>query len=89
MSSTSVVVCTWGGNGDGLPGEVEDVLTLGRQVSEALGGELSWLVLGPMSEQTQQTAGRYGVAKIDRELIIIFGLLHFVSPVMPIGEVDN
>jgi electron transfer flavoprotein alpha subunit len=59
-------VCTWGGNGDGLPGEVEDVLTLGRRVSEGLGGELSWLVLGPMSEERQQTAARYGVAKIDR-----------------------
>ena len=66
MSSTSVVVCSWGGNGDGLPGEVEDVLTLGREVSGALGGEFCWLVLGPVSDEMQQTAGRYGVANVDR-----------------------
>jgi len=64
VSSTSVVVCTW--SGDGLPGEVEDVLTLGREVGQGLGGELSWLVLGPVSEELQQTAGRYGVANVDR-----------------------
>jgi electron transfer flavoprotein alpha subunit len=66
VSSTDVVVCTWSGSEDGLPGEVEDVLTLGRKVAAALGGELAWLVLGPTSEQTEQTAGRYGVAGVDR-----------------------
>ena len=66
MSSTGVVACTWGGSGDGLPGEGEDVLTLGREVSEVLGGGLSWLVLGPVSEEMQETAGRYGVATVDR-----------------------
>jgi len=59
-------VCSWGGNGDELPGEVEDVLTLGREVSGALEGEFCWLVLGPVSEEMQQTAGRYGVANVDR-----------------------
>jgi electron transfer flavoprotein alpha subunit len=31
-----------------------------------LGGEFSWLVLGPVSEEMQETAGRYGVATVDR-----------------------
>lgn len=42
------------------------MLTLGREVGEALGGELCWLVLGPVSDKMQQIAGRYGVANIDR-----------------------
>jgi electron transfer flavoprotein alpha subunit len=66
VSSNGVVVCSWGGSADALPGEVEDVLTLGRRVAEATGGELAWLVLGPASEQVQEVARSYGVASVDR-----------------------
>ncbi len=64
---TSVVVCTWGAErGAPPPAGVEEVLTLGRRLSTALGGELTWLVLGPLSEPAVALAGAYGVAGIDR-----------------------
>lgn len=66
MSSTGVVVVTWGRNGEAFAGEVDDVLTLGRQLATELGGELDWLTLGPVSDAIQQTAGSQGVANIDR-----------------------
>jgi len=48
------------------PGEVADVLTLGRQVAAADGGDLNWLHLGVVSDADQQLAGQYGVANVDR-----------------------
>lgn len=66
MTPAAVVVCTWGAGRDGLPSEVEEVLTLGRRVSGLLGGDLNWLVLGPMAGQAVEVAARYGVASIDR-----------------------
>jgi electron transfer flavoprotein alpha subunit len=48
------------------PGEVADVLTLGRQVAAAVGGELAWLRLGAVSDADRELAGRYGVANVDR-----------------------
>jgi electron transfer flavoprotein alpha subunit len=48
------------------PGEVADVLTLGRQVAAAGGGDLNWLHLGAVSDADQQLAGQYGVANVDR-----------------------
>jgi electron transfer flavoprotein alpha subunit len=47
-------------------GEVDDLLTLGRGVAAATGGDLNWLTLGPVSEATSQAAGKHGVASIDR-----------------------
>ncbi len=66
MTSAAVVVCTWGAGRDGLPSEVEEVLTLARQVSIPLGVDLYWLVLGSMPGQAMEVAGRYGVAGVDR-----------------------
>jgi electron transfer flavoprotein alpha subunit len=66
MSSSAVVVCTWGGSREGLPGGAEEVLTLGRKVSAALQGELTWLVLGPLPEGTEEVAERHGVASLER-----------------------
>jgi electron transfer flavoprotein alpha subunit len=66
VSSNGVVIVTWGQNGEAFAGEADDVLTLGRNSAEALGGELRWLTLGAVSDEIQQVAGRHGVAGIDR-----------------------
>jgi electron transfer flavoprotein alpha subunit len=66
VSSNGVVVVTWGQNGEAFAGEADDVLTLGRNSAEALGGELRWLTLGAVSDEIRQVAGRHGVAGIDR-----------------------
>lgn len=68
MSSNGVVVITWGRGGEAFAGEADDVLTLGREVAGALGGELVWLALGPVSDEIQAAASRYGAARIDRIL---------------------
>ena len=65
MSSTEVVVITWGRGGAAFAGEADDVLTLGRRVAAALGGELNWLTLGAVSDEIEQAAASYGVANID------------------------
>jgi len=65
VSSNEVVVVTWGLGGEAFAGEVEDILTLGRGVAAATGGDLNWLALGPVSEAIRATAGNYGVANID------------------------
>jgi electron transfer flavoprotein alpha subunit len=65
VSSNEVVVVTWGLGGEAFTGEVDDILTLGRLVSAATGGDLNWLTLGPVSDEIAQTAGKYGVANID------------------------
>ena len=64
--TSSVVVCTWGEGRDGVPGESEEMLTLGRKVSDALGVSLNWLVLGPIPDRAVEVAGSYGVASLDR-----------------------
>ncbi len=66
MTSNAVVVCTWDRGRDGLASGVEEVLTLGRKLSTRLGGELSWLLLGPMPDQAMEIASNYGVSRIDR-----------------------
>jgi electron transfer flavoprotein alpha subunit len=66
MTSSTVVVCTWGEDRDGLPAGAEEVLTLGRKISALLEVDLTWLVLGPMPNRTTEVAGSYGVAGIDR-----------------------
>ena len=45
---------------------MEEPLTLGRKLSASLGTDLEWLVLGPLPEAVPETAGRYGVAGIER-----------------------
>lgn len=64
--SNEVVVVTWGPGGEAFSGEADDVLTLGRGVAAAVGGELQWLTLGAVSDAMRQTAGAYGVANVDR-----------------------
>ena len=66
MTSAAVVVCTWGGDREGLPSATEELLTLGRRAGAALGGNLSWLILGAMPEGTAELARRYGVTALDR-----------------------
>lgn len=63
--TTAVVVCTWYGVRNDPPEEVEAALTLGRRVSEALGGELRWLVAGPAPDHLAETAASQGVAAVD------------------------
>ncbi len=60
-----VVVCTWRGGGDEPLEETEAALTLARGVSEALGVEFRWLILGPVSDDNLETAGRHAVAGVD------------------------
>lgn len=64
--SGPVVVCTWSGVGDEPAEETAAALTLGRRVSEALGTELRWLVVGAAPGAMAETAGAHGVAEIDR-----------------------
>jgi electron transfer flavoprotein alpha subunit len=66
MTSTAVVVCTWGEGREGLHDEAEELLTLGRRLSSALGSDLNWLVLGSMPERSLEVAGLHGVASVDR-----------------------
>ncbi|MCH8815931.1 MAG: electron transfer flavoprotein subunit alpha/FixB family protein [Chloroflexi bacterium] len=56
-----VVVCTWAGEG-----EAAELLTLGRTVSEALGTDLVWLVIGVTADDAAETAKRYGATSIDQ-----------------------
>jgi hypothetical protein len=66
MTSNAVVACTWGEDRDGLPAGAEEVLTLGRKASAALGVELDWLTLGPVPDAVPDAAGRYGVGGLHR-----------------------
>jgi len=66
MTSDVLAVCTWDASVDGASSEVEELLTLGRRVSDALGTELRWLVLGPWSPELAEVAATYGVTGIDR-----------------------
>ena len=66
VMTSSVVVCTWGEGRDGVPSDCEEMLTLGRKVSDSLGVDLNWLVLGPIPDRAVEVAGSYGVASLDR-----------------------
>ena len=61
MTSSVVVVCTWGGR----LGDVEEAFTLARKISGPWHAELNWLVLGALPDQAAAVAGRYGVASIE------------------------
>lgn len=64
--SSAVVVCSWTRPGIKLPGEVEEALTLGRTVSQALSTGLHWLVLGPLSDEATAAGAKFGPAVIHR-----------------------
>ena len=66
MTSDVLAVCTWDASVDGASSEAEELLTLGRRASDALGTELRWLVLGPWSPELAEVAATYGVTGIDR-----------------------
>lgn len=66
MTANAVVACTWAAPSEGPPGEVEELLTLARNVSAPLGSELHWLVLGRQPEWASAVASTYGVSAIDR-----------------------
>ncbi len=67
MTSGDIVLCTWGASRTGgVPDGAEEVLTLGRKVSDAFQADLHWLVVGAMPQGTVEVAARYGVARIDR-----------------------
>jgi electron transfer flavoprotein alpha subunit len=66
MTSDAVVVCTWCGDRGEIPDGTDEVLTLGRKASAALGGNLSWLILGAAPEGAAEFARRYGVTALDR-----------------------
>ncbi|MBW2372551.1 MAG: electron transfer flavoprotein subunit alpha/FixB family protein [Deltaproteobacteria bacterium] len=66
MTSKRVVVCSWSDGQGTIAVGSEEALSLGRKVAGALGSELHWLVLGPQPEGLLETAGRFGVASVDR-----------------------
>ena len=66
MTSKRVVVCSWSDGQGAIAVGSEEALSLGRKVAEALDSELRWLVLGPQPEGVLETAGRFGVAGVDR-----------------------
>ena len=66
MTSKRVVVCSWSDGQGVLAVGSEEALSLGRKVAAALGSQLDWLVLGPQPEGLLETAGRFGVAGVDR-----------------------
>ncbi len=53
-----VLVCTWGGSEDALAVGVEETLTVGRGLADALGAELALLVLGTTPRNAAEIAGR-------------------------------
>jgi electron transfer flavoprotein alpha subunit len=61
MTSSAVVVCTWGGQ----LGDAEEAFTLARRVSGPWKVDLNWLVLGSLPDQAAGIAGKYGVTSID------------------------
>jgi len=61
-----VVVCTWGGSEDALALGVEETLTIGRKLADALGAELELLVLGATPRNAAEVAGRHGATTLDR-----------------------
>lgn len=61
--SGPVVVCSWGAGAAGK--DTEEVLSLGRKAAGALGADLVWLLLGPLPEDAQAQAARYGAVRID------------------------
>ena len=64
MTGGPVVVCAW--RQGTTTSEVEELLTFGRQASEALGTELRLLVLGPWIDGAAEAAGKHGVDGVDR-----------------------
>lgn len=64
--TSAVAVCTWSTGAHGISDEAEEVLTLGRKLSRALGAELNWLVVGALPERASEVAASYGVAHLDR-----------------------
>jgi len=61
-----VVVCTWGGSEDALAAGVEETLTIGRGLADALGAELELLVLGATPRNAAEVAGRHGASALLR-----------------------
>ena len=61
-----VVVCTWGGSEDALAAGVEETLTIGRGLADALGAELELLVLGATPRNAAEVAGRHGATSLLR-----------------------
>lgn len=61
-----VVVCTWGLDRGALPPGVEEALTLGRGLAEALGAELVLLALGDLPADAQALAARHGARAVER-----------------------
>ncbi len=64
MTGAVVVVCSGTGLQDSLE-ELEAVLTLGRGIAAATGGELRRLVVGTPTDDLTDTSTRYGVAAVD------------------------
>jgi len=78
MTTASVMVCTWRGARGEVLEETEAALTLGRQASSALGGDLDWLVVGPMPDEGPEIAQRQGVTALE----------HIEDPKLAGGQAD-
>jgi electron transfer flavoprotein alpha subunit len=65
MPSNDVVVCTWDETAAELSSGTQEALTLGRKISQTLGGELRLLALGAASADIAAAAGSFGVATVD------------------------
>ena len=66
MAENAIVICTWSAGRDGLPEGAEEILHIGRGLAGALGKDLNWLVLGPLSPGASALAGQYGVAHLQQ-----------------------
>jgi electron transfer flavoprotein alpha subunit len=66
MAENAIVVCTWSAGRDGLPEGAEEILHIGRGLAGALGKDLNWLILGPLSPGASALAGQYGVAHLQQ-----------------------
>jgi len=62
--SNAIVVCTWGEDKGGLPVGAEEVLSVGRSLSQRIGVDLDWLTLGAQASGVAGAAARYGVANL-------------------------
>ncbi|RMD81558.1 MAG: electron transfer flavoprotein subunit alpha/FixB family protein [Candidatus Dadabacteria bacterium] len=62
--SSAVVVCTFDEGRDGVPTGAVETLALAREVADAIGTELAWLIVGPLPARAREVAGAYGADEI-------------------------
>jgi len=82
MSLESVTVVSWDAGGGQPLAETAGLLTRGRRLAQAVGARLVWVWLGPLPQDTRDTAARFGADALDQiegERLTGFGPDAFVA----------